>query len=497
MEARKTEGQVFTPTHIVTLILDSVGYAGPEILNKTIMEPSFGNGAFLKEIVARIIQEGKSAEKSAKAISEIIKKCVFGIEKDTRLYDEAIHSLNALLAAEGIPAPSWENLICADTLLSYDKYVGEMDFCVGNPPYVRIHNMTDDCREAVRQFSFSNGMADLYVIFYEIGIKLLKKGSGKLAYITPNSFLRNASQKRFRYHLLNQNLLSAIYNFKDSKIFAAQTYPCICILDQAEKTSIEYREYKGARMLCGNRISYDRLVGASMWNLACNTDLAYLEENAARPIKLKQLATIQNGVSTNRDSIYIGKAWLDQKPYTGKHTDPNKTVFFNGAPMESAILRRCVKASRYNGSLENLYILYPYRNGSTPYTEEELKKSFPHAYQYLCKNKESLASRDMDDAAPWFAFARSQGLVHSEQKKLVFKHIINKTEPSIRIHELESDIVVYAGLFITATDSYANLTKILSDPDFHKYCVLVGKDMQGGYAAVSSTSIKNYGIPQG
>mgnify|MGYP003495885365 CR=1 FL=1 len=34
---------------------------------------------------------------------------------------------------------------------------------------------------------------------------------------------------------------------------------------------------------------------------------------------------------------------------------------------------------------------------------------------------------------------------------------------------------------------------ILTSQDFHRYCVLVGKDKQGGYVAVSSVCVKNYG----
>jgi adenine-specific DNA-methyltransferase len=47
--------QIFTPTHIVDLMLDTVGYTEDNILKKTIMEPSFGDGAFLCKIVERII----------------------------------------------------------------------------------------------------------------------------------------------------------------------------------------------------------------------------------------------------------------------------------------------------------------------------------------------------------------------------------------------------------------------------------------------------------
>ena len=51
MESRKEKGQYITPEKIVVMILDDIGYAGDEVLTKKIMEPSFGDGAFLSEII--------------------------------------------------------------------------------------------------------------------------------------------------------------------------------------------------------------------------------------------------------------------------------------------------------------------------------------------------------------------------------------------------------------------------------------------------------------
>lgn len=536
----KTEGQVFTPTGIVSLILDSVRYTGKTVLTKTIMEPAFGKGAFLIEIVSRIIHEGRAEGKTSEEIKTIIEKCVFGIEKDKSLYDEAIQKLNDLLTAYDIPLVSWSNLIHGDTLLTYNDYIGKMDICVGNPPYVRIHNIENEYREVVKNFNFADGTTDLYIIFYEIGIMMLKEGSGRLAYISPNSFLRNTSQKKFRNYLVNHKLLSALYDFKDSKIFDADTYTCICVVDKnAERITndfIEYREYNKYKMTLNTTIKYDYFCNQlkdSTWNLSSEEDILYLQQNSKRPIRIKNVATVQNGIATNRDGVYVGRAWVDKdctQPYMGKHTDKNTIVYFNGHKMESAILHRCVKASKYNGIMSNLYILYPYHNKAkiklykksdssevattyVAYTEDELISKFPYAYAYLQEHWEDLETRDMDANVDWFVFGRSQGLTNSGYKKLVFKHVICKTSNNIEVHVVDEDVIVYSGIYITIDPSafiisngskstindllydkeLEEVREILTSPDFHKYCVLVGKDMQGGYVSVSSAFVKNYG----
>ncbi len=54
MSKHKTLGQVYTPKWIVDEILDLVGYNNSVILDKTILEPACGDGAFLIEIVKYI-----------------------------------------------------------------------------------------------------------------------------------------------------------------------------------------------------------------------------------------------------------------------------------------------------------------------------------------------------------------------------------------------------------------------------------------------------------
>ena len=88
-----------------------------------------------------------------------------------------------------------------------------------NPPYVRIHNIESEYRNLVKHFRFADGTTDLYIVFYDIGIQMLKPNSGKLGYISPNSFLRNTSQKKFRNYLIDNQLLSKLSEKTPAKCF--------------------------------------------------------------------------------------------------------------------------------------------------------------------------------------------------------------------------------------------------------------------------------------
>lgn len=147
MESRKEKGQYITPEKIVVMILDDIGYAGDEVLTKKIMEPSFGDGAFLSEIIKRIIKAGRKQSLSEKEISDIIQNNVFGIEKDEKIYKKAISRLNGILEEYKMPKIEWKNLINGDTLTEWEKHKEKYDYVVGNPPFVRIHNIPEGYRD--------------------------------------------------------------------------------------------------------------------------------------------------------------------------------------------------------------------------------------------------------------------------------------------------------------------------------------------------------------
>ena len=226
--------------------------------------------------------------------------------------------------------------------------------------------------------------------------------------------------------------------------------------------------------------------------------MKFLEEINNRPKKISDIVTVQNGIVTNRDYIYIIQAYTDKeltKPYAGK----GETVYFKDKSgkvheIESAILRRCVKASRYEGKTDNTYIIFPYTK--TPISECRLKKEFPKTYAYLDSYRDELAKRDMDKSTDWFLFGRSQGIQNSGLKKVVFKHIIDKNKPKIEPFMLDEDVVVYSGRYITANteEKLQKAYNIFKSEEFARYCALVGKDKSGGYVDVSTKAVKEFGV---
>src|SRR5690606_20866130 len=87
---------------------------------------------------------------------------------------------------------------------------GGFDVMIGNPPYIQLQKMgkeADILQEAGFETFARTG--DIYCLFYEKGIDLLKKG-GTLTYITSNKWMRTDYGKNLRKFFSKQNPLLVI-----------------------------------------------------------------------------------------------------------------------------------------------------------------------------------------------------------------------------------------------------------------------------------------------
>lgn len=109
------------------------------------------------------------------------------------------------------------------------------DIVIGNPPYVRHERLDKPYKAALGQaFSeVATGTADLYVYFYQKGLNLLREG-GRLAYITPNKFMRAGYGERLRGVLSSKTRLELLADFGDLPVFDAITYPLIAMMQHAQ-----------------------------------------------------------------------------------------------------------------------------------------------------------------------------------------------------------------------------------------------------------------------
>ena len=212
---KKTKGRVYTPDYIIRTILDMAQYSGENVLNKHVIDNSCGDGAFLCEIVNRYCNAAIDKKISKVDLISQLENYIHGIEIDPVEHKKCIENLNAIIKKHSIPMTVHWDILCADAL-KVDKYTHKMDFVLGNPPYVRVHNL-DDSFDATKEFSFAqSGMTDLFIVFYEIGLKMLNH-TGILGYITPSSFFNSLAGKQLRKFLVQEKLIEKLVDLNDHR----------------------------------------------------------------------------------------------------------------------------------------------------------------------------------------------------------------------------------------------------------------------------------------
>jgi adenine-specific DNA-methyltransferase len=449
---KKEMGQVFTPLNIVNLILDNISYID-NIQNKTILEPSCGDGAFLKEIVKRYIEYCIKNKQNTTQIKNELESNIYGIELDKKYYEECIKNLNELCGKYDIKNIDWK-IYNQDALIK--EWDFKFDFIVGNPPYIRVHNLDIENRQFLKNnYCFCNsGSTDIYYAFYEYAIKNIKN-TGKISFITPNSFMRNASGKILRRYILEHNLLENLIDFKDEQIFEnASVYSAIMILS---KDNIFSKFYEKNNFI-DNVNGQDFL--NKLWNFKLN-----LKNNKIK----KQNIVIQNGFATLADKIYISKN-------------------FN---IENKLLKPIVKGSKFDGNIIEK-IIFPYEKINNRYRiirSEKLKNDFPLCYNYFMQNKEKLLNRDIDKGyLEFYQYGRSQSIQNIHHKKLVLNTMVND---KIKFYEIDENIMVYSGLFIIA-DDLDIIKESLKSKEFYDYIQIVGKDLRGGWKSFNSKNVKEF-----
>ena len=98
---------------------------------------------------------------------------------------------------------------------------------LGNPPYVRQELFSDLKPYLQDHYVAYHGVADLYVYFYELGLRLLKPG-GRLGYISSSSFFKTSSGEPLRRLLTTACQLEVLVDFGDWQVFeGVTTYPAV------------------------------------------------------------------------------------------------------------------------------------------------------------------------------------------------------------------------------------------------------------------------------
>lgn len=460
----KEKGQVFTPSYIVKAMLDWCGYRGHEIIGKHVTDNSCGDGAFLVEVVHRYIQAAFDKGLSPSVVKKQLKIYIHGLDNDPEAIAACRKRLDEMAAQYGITGVTWR--IYQMDSLACRFFDGMMDYVVGNPPYVRVHNLNDITHDLLHECPFTDkGMTDLYLAFFALAFRTLKKG-GQLCYITPVSWIYSKAGRAFREYIMQQRNMVELVDMGHHQIFTnVSTY------------TIVSRFIKG--LSCDNFVYslFDPTDGHKygMVNLTLSEsymDHSFYLADKSTLLQLRQIKSVHHHASVK---VKNGFATLADK------------IFFSEEIPDSPFTIQAVKAS--TGVWMRCF--YPYHDDGTPVTFEELSV-YPVLKSYLEKYKQELCNRDVRQTE-WWLYGRTQAITCVSQDKLSVNALVRDVE-DLKIQRVPERSGVYAGYYITAPDS-STLEQIgatIKTTTFINYVKALKKYKSGGYYTFSAKDLEQF-----
>lgn len=251
-------GEIFTRRWVVETILDLVGYtADRDLTTMRLVEPSIGSGAFLFPIIERLLRAARAHGVPVSSLGSAI----FGLDlQNTHVRTCRLEAVSLLVSAGATRqeaeevATSW--IQQGDYLL--DSVPGDVDFVVGNPPYIRTEDLDNRVEALYRsRWSTMRGRSDIYVGFYERSLGILTRG-GKLGFICADRWMRNAYGKHLRALVVSSYSVETVWQMHDVDAFktAVSAYPAITVLANNKQgaatfvgTSAEFGEQSSREVL--------------------------------------------------------------------------------------------------------------------------------------------------------------------------------------------------------------------------------------------------------
>ena len=232
-------GVVYTRPWAVEIILDLAGYtADRRLADFVAMEPSAGDGAFLRGMVRRLVESCRRHNIPLLNTSESIQ----AFEIDAEVAERAVEMVTSTLIGLGVPSTTATRLgrgwIKTRDFLEASLGFPIADFVVGNPPYIRLEEIPASKAQFYRSsFETMRGRADIYVAFYQAALMQLKPG-GVCAFICADRWLLNDYGSTLREFITgNGYAVQYVVETHDVDAFESEVsaYPAITVIAHAKQ----------------------------------------------------------------------------------------------------------------------------------------------------------------------------------------------------------------------------------------------------------------------
>ena len=209
---------------------------------------------------------------------------------------------------------------------------GGFDIVLANPPYVSAQEFTktrskEDRAALTEAYDTAKGAWDLYVIFFERGLQLLRPG-GHLCFITPNKYLAAPYATALREYMLSTSELRSVTDISRLSVFvSASVYPVLTHLRKSKATSgevqifrpnssaFEQHEVLTFRRSCVSRSILD-LLPDHIWSFILSDRVELLQRLLTKTERMDNAGKV-NATTTAAEADSYGSSLLEVKPSKG------------------------------------------------------------------------------------------------------------------------------------------------------------------------------------
>jgi len=387
---------------------------------------------------------------------------------------------------------------------------------MGNPPYIQLQKAYDSGRKYAdlykdQGYETFDRMGDIYCLFYEMGIKLLRPG-GILTYISSNKWMRAGYGQKLRHYLSKYN--PKILIDLGPGVFESSTVDTnILIIQKARNakkllattvTENKRDHLDFASILKNNGVVLSKL-DEKTWFIGNDAErrLKAKIERVGKPLR-EWNVRIYRGVLTGlNEAFIIGGAKRQEILNNCQDEDERRRT---EAIIKPILRGRDIK--RYYYEWAGLWLLFiPWHfpchkdlsiQGASRKAENEFRRQFPAVHNHLLNYKNKLMKRNKEEVGvryEWYALQRCAATYYDEfeKAKIVYPNMTKYLPFALDINKM----YVNQKCFILTTNSVslrfllACFNSKISSMWIRNNC----PELQGGTRELSYIFFKNIPLP--
>ena len=395
---------------------------------------------------------------------------IMGIEIDPQLAEQAARRFSRV---------SEVKIVHGDFLTINEKQLGgKFEYIISNPPYISYERIEPKKRDLYRRiFRAAKGRFDLYMLFFERAIELLRPG-GRLVFITPEKYLYVISARNLR-RILAEQQIEEIELIHEDTFEGVLAYPTIAVIRKVPPQRPTVLKLRDTSTL---KVTLPR--DGFSWLARAQTDALSTTSNAQRHT-LKDIALrISAGIATGRDGVFVRS-----KTSFPREVEKYAYPTLSGSELSAFKPGEVIDYSK----LKNV-MLVPYSHEGRLLSEKEATPLI----KYLAKWRDVLESRYAVKSGnkKWFAFHENPPLKDIFRPKIVWADIAR--EPAFYIDAKGQIIPRHTVYYLVPLNSkiIPQLIKYLNSREAKKWLMARCQRAANGYIRLQSHVLKELPIPE-